>query len=162
MFSSLGAENTFLKINGKWRSPDEILTDSGGTYSEEDKEAAQAVINRQVAIESNAIDYRAAQIRGGGLVEVNWTEVGGGVPADKITLMANVTGNLNALVTKKDEYDQEYQEYQSLPYEVMSYGHDVNSISGITFLDQATSASGSAPGRTKSSENYSFSSSSSE
>jgi hypothetical protein len=162
MFSSLGVDNTFLKINGKWRSPDEILTDSGGTYSEEDKEAAQAVINRKVAIESNVIDYRAAQIRGGGLTEVNWTAVGGGVPPKKVTLMANVTGNLNALVTKKDENDQEYQEYQSLPYEVMSYGHDVNSISGQTFLDQATSASGSAPGKTKSNQSYSFESSSSE
>ena len=162
MFSSLGVDNTFLKINGKWRSPDEILTDSGGTYSKEDKEAAQAVINREAAIESNVIDYRAAQTRGGGLTEVNWTGVGRGVPPDKVTLMANVTGSLNAIVTKKDENDQEYQEYTTLPYEVMSYGHDVNSVSGRIFLDQVTSASGSAPGRTKSSENYSFSSSSSE
>ena len=76
--------------------------------------------------------------------------------------MANVKGNLNAIVIKEDQNGNEYQEFESLPYEVMSYGHDVNSISGQAFLDQATSASGSAPGKTTSRENYSYSSSSSE
>lgn len=125
-------------------------------------EAAKAIINNQARIEASSIDYLASYYDTDGSLKAGNSKTGfGGQSKDRITLRADIQGPISLPVETKGQDGEPIITYTVSPYKAVTIG-DVNSEGMRVVLDQVVGGSGSAPGKTTSRENYSYSSSSSE
>ena len=155
--------STYIVVGKKNYTPEFIINHP---YLEKDypdiTKAAEAVINNQAKIQANNIDYLASYYDDDGSLKAgNWRTGFGGQSKDRITLRADIEGNISLPVKGKGENDEPIITYTVSPYRAITVG-DVNSEGMRVVLDQVVGGSGSAPGKTTSRENYSYSSSSSE
>jgi hypothetical protein len=155
--------STYIVVGKKNYTPEQILNNKALYENDPDlKAAAEAVINNQAKIQANSIDYLASYYDNDGSLKAgNWRTGFGKQPKDRITLRADIEGNISLPVKDKGPDGEPIITYTVSPYRAITVG-DVNSEGMRVVLDQVTGGSGSAPGKTTSRENYSYSSSSSE
>lgn len=158
-------KSTYIVVGKKNYTPEQILNNKALSENKDYpglKAAAEAVINNQAKIQANSIDYLASYYDDDGSLKAgNWKTGFGGKSKDRITLRADIEGNISLPVETKGDYDEPIITYTVSPYRAITVG-DVNSEGMRVALDQVVGGSGSAPGKTTSRENYSYSSSSSE
>lgn len=157
-------KSTYIVVGKKNYTPEQILNNKS-LYEKNLglKAAAEAVINNQAKIQANSIDYLASYYDDDGSLKAgNWRTGFGGKSKDRITLRADIEGNISLPVESKgQDGEPPIITYTVSPYRAITVG-DVNSEGMRVVLDQVVGGSGSAPGKTTSRENYSYSSSSSE
>lgn len=158
-------KSTYIVVGNKNYTPEQILNNKALSENINYpglKAAAEAVINNQARIQASSIDYLASYYDNDGSLKAgNWKTGFGGKSKDRITLRADIEGNISLPVEGKGQDGEPIITYTVSPYRAITVG-DVNSEGMRVVLDQVVGGSGSAPGKTTSRENYSYSSSSSE
>lgn len=155
--------STYIQLGEKNYTPQNIVESAFLQFQYPGAlEAAKSIINNQAKIEASSIDYLASYYDQDGSLKAANKETGfGGQPKDRITLRADIQGSISLPVETEGEKGEPIITYTVSPYKAVTMG-DVNSEGMRVVLDQVVGGSGSAPGRTTSRQNYSYSSSSSE
>lgn len=155
--------STYIQLGDKNYTPQDIVRNASlQTKYPGSLKAAESIINNQARIEASSIDYLASYYDNDGSLKAgNWKTGFGGKSKERITLRADIQGPISLPVETKGQDGEPIITYTVSPYKAITVG-DVNSEGMRVVLDQVVGGSGSAPGRTTSRENYSYSSSSSE